>query len=316
MTTTDLDDFCCKLLRDVDEESFVDVLDPETLARQFVHFFGLSSLPTMDEMTEVMRDAGIGAVSGVPLPNGMQGFHCNSPNGGYDIFYMEEQGQSAREHTVLHETYEIINETVCHMWFGSKPAHPACRRADRFAAAVLMQPERFAASAEASGFDVIALQREYGRSYASVALRLPEVMRTQPLLSVLYQREERNGPLFRTTASVAYFRASVVARTPGFGPRRSKALCGTRGGTLRWGSPIPPGSLAERVALTGRATYGEAEPGSGEAAIVGRPVFRSGRLVKISIVAVPYRDKSIFASQFENPSLLSLPAMADAAGPW
>ena len=314
--TTDLDDFCCKLMRDVDEESFVDVLDPEKLAREFVHLFGLSSLPSMDEMTEVLRDAGIGAVSGAPLPNGMQGFHCNSPKGGYDIFYLEEQGQSAREHTVLHETYEIINETVCHMWFGSKPAHRACRRADRFAAAVLMQPERFAASAEASGFDVIALQREYARSYASVALRLPEVMRTQPLLSVLYQREERKGPLFRTTASVAYFRASVVARTPGFGVRKSRALCGTRGGTLRWGTPIPPGSLAERVALTGRATYSEAEPGSGEAAIVGRPVFRSGRLVKISIVAVPYRDKSIFTPQFDNPSILSLPAVAAAAGPW
>ena len=92
MMTTDLDDFCRKLMRHVDDESFGDVLDPEKLAREFVHFFGLSALPTMEEMTEVLHDAGIGAVSGAPLPNGMQGFHCNSPLGGYDIFYLGRAG--------------------------------------------------------------------------------------------------------------------------------------------------------------------------------------------------------------------------------
>ena len=186
----------------------------------------------------------------------------------------------------------------------------------RFAAAVLMQPEGFAAFAEASGFDVTALQREYGRAFASVALRLSEVMRDQPLLAVLYERGEREGPLFRTTAPVAYFRASVVARTPGFGARKSRVLCGTRGGTLRRGSLIPPGSLAEHVALTGRAAYGEAEPGSGDAAIVGKPVFWQGRLVKIVIFAVPYRDRSILAPQLRDPSFDSPRGMAVVAGPW
>ena len=316
MMSTSLDDFCRKILSEVDHESFGDALNPERLAWDFVRYFGLSALPTMEEITEVLYTAGIGSVSGAPLPDGIRGFHCNSPRGGYDIYYLEEQGQSASEHTVLHEAYEIINETLCDMWFGSRPSRSACRRADRFAAAVLMQPERFASFAQASGLDVIAIQREYGRAHASVALRLAEVMRDQPLLTALYHRGEREGPLFRTTASVAYFRASVVARTPGFGVRRSQILCGTRGGTLRRGSPVPPGSLAERVALTGRAIYSDNKPGSGETAVVGRPVFRQGRLVKIAIVAVPYRDKSIFNPQIEYPSLLSLPVLAAAEGPW
>ena len=300
--TTNLDDFCRRLLREMDDESFGEKLGPERLAAEFVRFFGVSARPTMEELTETLYAAGIGAVSGAFLPDGMRGFHCNSPEGGYDIHYLEDQGRSAQEHTVLHETCEIIHETLCLMRFEFPPQRKACRQADRFAAAALMQPEEFSASAEESGFDMVALQREFGRAFVSVSLRLSEVMRAQPLLSVLYERGEREGPLFRTTAPVAYFRASVVARTPGFGARRSRVLCGTRGGTHRWGRPIPPGSLAERVALTGRAAYGEAEPGSGDAAVVGKPVFWRGRLMKIAIVAVPYRDRSILAPQLRDPS--------------
>ena len=311
-----LDDFCRKLLRDLDDGPFEDGLDSESIAWEFVRFFGVSARPTMEELTELLYAAGIGVVSGAFLPDGMRGFHCNSPEGGYDIHYLEGQGRSANEHTVLHETYEIIHETLCLLRFGFPPERKACRQADRFAAAVLMQPEGFAALAEATGFDVIALKREYGRALASVALRLSEVMRDQPLLAVLYERGERKGPLFRTTAPVAYFRALVVARTPGFGARRSRVLNGTRGGTLRWGRPIPPGSLAERVALTGRATYGEAEPGAGDAAIVGKPVFWCGRLMRIAIVAVPYRDRSTLAIQLRDPSFNSLRELTAAAGPW
>ena len=136
-------------------------------------------------------------------------------------------------------------------------------------------------------------------------------------MAVLYERWERQrNRYFRTTAPVAYFRALVVARTPGFGARKSRDLNGTRGGTLRWGRPIPPGSLAERVALTGRATYGEAEPGSGDAAIVGKPVFWRGRLMRIAIVAVPYRDRSALAIQLRDPSFNSPRELTAAAGPW
>ena len=311
-----LDEFCRKLLRDLDAEPYEDGFDSESIAWEFVRFFGVSARPTMEELTELLYAAGIGVVSGAFLPDGMRGFHCNSPEGGYDIHYLEGQGRSANEHTVLHETYEIIHETLCLLRFGFPPDRKACRQADRFAAAVLMQPEGFAALAEATGFDVIALKREYGRALASVALRLSEVMRDQPLLAVLYERGEREGPLFRTTAPVAYFRALVVSRTPGFGARRSRVLNGTRGGTLRWGSPIPPGSLAERVALTGRATYGEAEPGVGDAAIAGKPVFWRGRLMRIAIVAVPYRDRSTLAIQLRDPSFNSPRELTAVAGPW
>ncbi len=82
------------------------------------------------------------------LPAGRdRDFHYNSPEGGYYIHYLEGQGRSANEHTVLHETYEIIHETLCLLRFGFPPERKSCRQADRFAAAVLMQPEGFAALA-------------------------------------------------------------------------------------------------------------------------------------------------------------------------
>ena len=66
-------------------------------------------------------------------------------------------------HTVLHETYETICETLSGLHPGSPPIGNICREADRFAAALLMQPGPFAAYAKATGFDVAALQKRYGR---------------------------------------------------------------------------------------------------------------------------------------------------------
>ena len=81
---------------------------------------------------------------------------------------------------MLHETYEIICETLCEQVTGSPLERRVCRQADRFAAAVLMQPEEFSLVAEASGLDVLALQRAYRCSYASVTLRLAETVRITP----------------------------------------------------------------------------------------------------------------------------------------
>ena len=308
-----LDDFCRKLLRDLDDEPYEDGLDSESIAWEFVRFFGVSARPTMEELTEMLYAAGIGAVSGAFLPDGMRGFHCNSPEGGYDIHYLEGQGRSANEHTVLHETYEIIHETLCLLRFGFPPDRKACRQADRFAAAVLMQPEGFAALAEAAGFDVIALKREYGRALASVALRLSEVMRDQPLLAVLYQRGEREGPLFRTTAPVAYFRALVVARTPGFGARKSRDLNGTRGGTLRWGRPD-----SSRVAGRASGAHRKGHIRRGRAGSGGRGHSRKARLLARTTDEDRHRRRAVPGPVHpRNPTprpILQLPARFDCGG--
>ena len=121
-----------------------------------------------------------------------------------------------------------------------------------------------------------------------------------PLLAVLYQRKEQGEPSSWCPAPEASdFKASVVVRTPGFGVRTSRMLCGVRGGMPRWGSVPYIGSLAARVALAGGFGYAEEEPsgGDGDIAVAARPVIWYGRIAKVAVVAVPYGDRRILSPQ-------------------
>ena len=60
-------------------------------------------------------------------------------------------------HTVLHETCEIIHEQVWDRRHDSLPPKGICPEANRFAAAVMMPPDSFAAYAQAAGLDVPTL---------------------------------------------------------------------------------------------------------------------------------------------------------------
>ena len=310
-----LDDFCRHLM---DDGPSNERLHPAAVAQEFVGFFSLSAFPHMKEIEALLKRACIATVVRSHDMGGLRGYHTGTNIGSYQIVIDAADGIGSQEHTVLHEAYEIVRERLGDLYMptGVPQDKSMCRQADRFAAEVLMQPYWFSLFATASGLDVIALQRAYGRAYSSVTLRLAEVMRDQPLMAVLYERGEAKEPYFRTTAPVAYFRASVIARTPGFGVRHSRALCGTRGGMPRWGRPLPPGSLAEGVALTGRPNFAEIEPGSGDVAVAARPVFRHSQLEKIVVVAVPHCDRSILLRQTADSSFDSARRMAVAAGPW
>ncbi len=41
--------------------------------------------------------------------------------------------QGARDYTVLHETYEIMHETLCDLETGAQPEEEVCRQADQLA---------------------------------------------------------------------------------------------------------------------------------------------------------------------------------------
>ena len=146
------EDFCRRLLDDRSIRR--DTLAPELLAARFVRYFGLSIRPTLDELSVMLRRAGFGEVRGGHLVD-LKGIHFGEPGGECEIYYRYDLWEGAREHTVLHETYEIVVETMCDMYFGSRPRRKPCRGADRFAAAALMQPETFEYMAVGSGLDVL-----------------------------------------------------------------------------------------------------------------------------------------------------------------
>ena len=291
------EDFCRDLLDDVAYTA----IDPEGVAARFVSYFDVPARPTMAVLKALLEDAGFGAVSGAHLDS-MRGVHFGARGGGYEIYYRQDMWDGAKEHTILHETYEIICETLCEQVTGSPLRGRVCRQADRFAASVLMQPETFSLMAEASGLDVLALQRAYRCSYASVALRLGETVRNTPLMTVLYERGRDEGLDPEGWTEPPDLRATIVRRTRGFGTPHSDLLRGSRGGVPMRGRRPSLGSLADRVVGSGRVEYDE----DGGFAAIARPVIWRGKLAKVAVVAVPYHHRAALDPQrpgsgFGNP---------------
>ena len=308
-----LDDFCLSLTRG---RTPPNRLQPAEVARQFVGFFGLSSFPRMDEMVQVLRRAGIETVPDANLDKGLRGIHLGTSQGAYVIRYDASEPSGTQEHTVFHEAYEIVRERLSDLypWVGRPEGKTLCRLADRFAAAALIQPGLFSLFAETTGLDVMALQRVYGRAYSSLTIRLAEVMRHQPLLAVLYERRGADEPRrWAEHPSPEEFTTTVVARTPGFRLRTVKRpLSSLRGLLPQRGYPPAQCSVAERVILTGRPVYVERVTGydlwkADDVTVAARFVNWHGRLAKIALVAVPFRDRKVLAPQLARAPFEHIP---------
>ena len=278
--------FCRDLLDDHEQGIR---LDPEIIAARFVSCFGVSAIPTLEELTELARRTGLGEVLAGKRMDGLRGAHIGQPGGEYHIYYRDDLWEGSKAQTLAHEIYEIILEHMGVKDSGGPPDPLVCSQAERFAVAVLMQPGVFAPCAQASGLDVVALHERFGSSYISAALRLAEVVRRPPLMVVLYEHSEKGDPaLWPAGDDLARLRAKVVRRTRGFRARRSQLMGGWRGGMPHKDRAIPPGSLAELAARSGHTEYAEADG----IAAVATPVIWKGRLAKVTLVAVSaeYRE--------------------------
>lgn len=144
MTVCSLHDFCRELLAD---RSFDETLEPEGPAAKFVDRFRVSRRPSLEELKRLMHRAGFGRVESQAMDAALRGAHFAVSGSAYLICYRKGLWRGATEHTVLHEAFEIVCETLLDL-LGRPPAlrtEVVCRSADRLAAAVLMQPEVFAA---------------------------------------------------------------------------------------------------------------------------------------------------------------------------
>ena len=292
MTTPTLGGFCRDLL---DEDPTGKHVDPEATAARFVDYFRLPVRPTLDQLTGLMERAGFGMVREGQM-EGLKGAHIGEPSGKYHIYHRSDMWEGTKAYTVLHEAYEIIHETMCDLHSGVPPERTVCREADRFAAAVLMQPDIFLSYARASGLDVAALHDQFGCAYSSVVIRLAEVVRDPPLLVVLYEREQRGDPAGWTEP--ALLTAGVVKRTAGFWLRHSRLLGGQRGGIPQKRKVLPSGSVAEWAARSGQPGYAE---GDG-LAVVAMPILWKGRLAKVIVVAVPWERRRVLEPQLGRSS--------------
>ena len=300
------DGFCADILR---RPLWPGDLAPAQLAREFVRHFDLGDFPTLGHLEELVRDAGVGEVIATRLPEGLRGTHGGMRGGSYVIYYLEDDWDGGREHTVFHETYEILQEKFDDLCPAYKPPRKPviCRDADRFAAATLMEPGMFRLFAEMTGLDVLALQRLYGKSYASIALRLREVMRSQSLLVAIYERQDPGQPAsWRNRVGPESFVVSLVVQTPAFPASRGGATprafrCPANLIPRKKGRVLP-GSAAELVIRGGRPVYVERVFGYdlwGQVTLtaLARPVHWYGKLAKVVVVAVPWHDRSVLKPQ-------------------
>ena len=292
-----LDRFCASLMESGTQGVLV---EPEWLAERFVSFFDVSGGPRFDEIKTLLECLGIQSIRGSNLAGRYRGIHYTMDGVSYHIEYEESEGREAQEHTLLHETYEIIHERLAALQPGSSYSggRRLCRAADRFAAAVLMQPGLFTLFTETSGFNVLELRKAYRRSYATLTLRMAEVMAHQPLRIALYDRATA-GPAGEepTPPVLSSFFPSVIAGTPGF------SIQARPGSPLsleipRRGKPATQGSAVDRASSTGEPVFLKVRGGgmmSGEdgMALVARPVIWKGEVEKVAFVAVPisHRDK-------------------------
>ena len=290
MTKT-IDDFCDRIMAD---EHPIARLEPEKLASEFTEYFQVPLRVPLEDLAVLLECAGVGEVSERPLADGLRGIHYIQPDGTYAIHYRQGQWEGTNKLTVLHEAYEVIYEQVWDRHYDAPPSKVICPEAERFAVATLMPQEVFAAYAQASGLDVVALQNLFGCSYSAVALRLSEVMLRLPLLLALYEQKRQGDPArWPTPTRLEDLRVTVMKRTAGMPTPRSPLLTGWRGGAPRRGRTLSAGSLAERAARTGMAEYDEEE----DIAVAAKPVLWKNRLAKLAVVAVPWEHRRVLEPQ-------------------
>ena len=163
-----------------------------------------------------------------------------------------------------------------------------CREADRFAAAVLMQPRAFEPLVLEWGLDVLALQRAFRCSYASVTIRLAEVAAAPAPYGDPVRKGGRGRPC----------RLGRAARPPGDGGAAGAGASG-----LQLPSPSPASGAASSAGAgpsrtapwrsRPSATARRGPPTTGGYTVMARPMVWKGKLAKVVVIAVPDADRAV-----------------------
>ena len=124
------------------------VLNRADTAWAFNKYFDLSYSLTLDELRELLRQAGVESTSDIPLPKSFGGFNCSLDGVSPIIIYRENDRTDVQKHTLLHEIYEIIQDIRGYPQVG--PVQDETE-ADRFAELVLLSMSLFDYMAQSSG---------------------------------------------------------------------------------------------------------------------------------------------------------------------
>jgi len=275
---------------------------PEVMAQEWIEHSGLSALPSLSEIHRQLERYGL-AVQGTSIP-GLRGHHYCYRGGDPTIFYESDEWRGAVEFTLLHEFYEIILEKLTsrrHLPYRPSGA-TACWKANRFAAAVLMQKDIFLRALYESNFDIVWMHRHFYRSYSAIAIRALDLLDDmsdpvkKELACVIYQR---GGDPSHWGSDRNDFRVGYSGCTSGLKVRK--------GGRFAHILPkrkdrIVPGSIGDLALKSGRPILLKRATGSDLAAeekltFLARPVYWFKRPAKVILQGMRSEDGHILEAQ-------------------
>ena len=294
-----LDTFCRHL---VDKYSSPHWIAPKVMAEEWVAHSGLSALPCLSEIHDQLKRYGL-SLKQTETPD-LRAHHFCYGSGDPTIVYEEGEWRGAAEFTLLHELYEIILEHLDRIQrrHESPSRSEACWRANKFAAAVLMQKGIFMQALYESNFDIIWLHQHFYRAYSAVAIRAVELLNSLPpasrkeLMCVVY---DWSGTPEQWKAGQLHFRVGCAAYTSGL-------RVGSGGYPLsrmpQRGDGVRPGSIVEVALRTGRPVllkraYGFDSKGEKDLTCLARLVYWFNKPAKVIVEGMRLEDGYILETQ-------------------
>jgi Zn-dependent peptidase ImmA (M78 family) len=172
-----LEDFAQEFLRDRNHHEQVQT---EELAEAFRRWCRLSPFPSLYDLQDLCRRAGV-KVADMPISaSGLPGANTWTREDGHSIFLGRNLPMRYVETTLCHELREVIEQTFARV----KPSYVGLithnnremhAKSERFAGALLMQAEASRARLRHLGYDFAVFAKEKGRSLPSVVVRAQEL---------------------------------------------------------------------------------------------------------------------------------------------
>ena len=315
-----LDGFCTSMLQTYGTPDLI-AYDIASLADDFVQYFGLSSNPDLMEL-KLLLDVHHKIASIEPQKMGsLSGCHYVDGLNQLCINYETTDSLGRNEFTIMHECYEALQETFEQLVSGyhaHRDPTDLCMKphADRFAAAVLMQPDVFQTAIMKTGLDICALRRYFSqrRSYISVALRIKELLKPPVIENevdffiAIYERNSEGEPnewSFECCSND--FTAKYVVKTRGIRLGMSKKHANFKANRLpRRLFPVRDetpaiGFIIDEVVKKNQPIYWERAifdlMGDNDMSLLARPVYWYGRIAKVILVAIRRKDSYLLEKQ-------------------
>lgn len=280
----------------------------EDLTSRFRNFFELDGDLRLEAIITLCNKLGIEKIIEKKLPGAMRGVFHNY-NGQYTIHYDQDDWIGRQEHTLLHEIYEIFETEISTMCskFEKSNGFALERRADKFAACVLMPKERFEADMFETGLDIYKLRKTYNRAYSSVLIRMNSLLQEHfTFIGLGYEPEPMIcNPLLKpdTQFTVKDFILKYQVNTSDLNKSNKKQhhiwKCIPSKGQLLTKNCIGYHVYKHQKAVKRVFSGGQDLFGYDDFIILGRPIMWEGIIVKIIVIGVPVDRENIMQPQID-----------------